>query len=176
MKNIILCGFMGCGKSTVGTALAKLLSRDFIDMDSFIEARENMKIPEIFEKNGEEYFRSSEYNAIVALSGMQNLVIASGGGALQRRENVDAMRQNGDIVFLNASFDVCYSRIKDSDRPLVKKLSREELERIYNERAPVYREAASITADCTDNPDETAKIIATAASFRTHLTRRQDRI
>lgn len=159
MKNIILCGFMGSGKSTVGKALASRLNREFIDMDDYIESRENMKIPAIFEKSGEEYFRKLEHEAVLELAGISGLVVASGGGALTKPENVQAFQKNCVIVYLNAGFDVCYSRIASSDRPLVIKNSREQLERLYNERAAVYSRAASIEVEASGDPEKIAEAI-----------------
>lgn len=159
LKNIVLCGFMGSGKSSVGIELATCLDYKFIDMDDYIEAREKMNIPAIFEMFGEEHFRKREHEAVLEIAGMSGLVVASGGGALTRPENTRAFQKNGKIVFLNVSFNECYSRIEKTDRPLVKKNSREQLERIYNERADIYRRAADIEINTTGTPSEIAEAI-----------------
>lgn len=159
MKNIILCGFMGSGKSSVGKALASLLNRRFIDMDDYIENREKMSIPDIFETFGEDYFRKSEHETVLELAGMSGLVVASGGGALTRPENAEAFQDSGKIIFLNVSFEDCYTRIEKSDRPLVKKNTREQLERLYNERVAIYRRASDIEIDDAGTPTEIAETI-----------------
>ena len=92
-KNIILCGFMGCGKSTVGALLAKKTGMSFIDMDSYIEKKEQKTISSIFEEHGEEYFRALEREAAKELAEKNGLVIAAGGGTLVYQANVDTLRQ-----------------------------------------------------------------------------------
>ena len=79
--NIVLCGFMGCGKTTIGKMLAERTGRKFMDTDQYIEESQKMEIPEIFSRQGEEYFRYLEYRACCDLAKMQNLVISTGGGA-----------------------------------------------------------------------------------------------
>ena len=98
--NIYLCGFMGCGKSTVGRILAKELGYSFVYLDKYIIEKEDMSISEIFEKHGEKYFRKLEAASITAFKG-QNVIIATGGGALVPTENALAARANGLIVFIN---------------------------------------------------------------------------
>lgn len=164
MKNIILCGFMGSGKSSVGIVLASRLGHKFIDMDDYIEAREKMKIPAIFETFGEEHFRKLEHEAVLEIAEMSGLVVASGGGTLTRPKNTAALKKNGEIVFLNASFTDCYSRIEKTDRPLVKKNTREQLERLYDERAAIYRSASDIEINATGTLAETAEVVAARLS------------
>ena len=96
-KNIILCGFMGCGKSTVGTLLAKKTGMAFVDLDSYIEKQENKTIARIFEESGEAHFRELEKQAARALSEKKGVVIAAGGGTLTFQENVDSLK-NGGII------------------------------------------------------------------------------
>lgn len=165
MKNIIFCGFMGSGKTSVGMELASLLNRNFIDMDDYIEKREGKAIPAIFEAFGEEGFREREHAAVLELAGMDGLVIASGGGALTRNENVEALRKSGVVVFLNAGFEACYDRIADSDRPLVRKNSRERLESLYNERKNLYRLAADFENECAGNLADIAETVARQLSL-----------
>ena len=146
-QNLILCGFMGCGKSTVGRRLAKLSGREFIDMDSFIEEQQGMSIPEIFAKQGEQSFRQMEQQAAAMLGKRRHTVVSTGGGFLTREQTVQALRQNGGfeaVVFLDCSFETCYQRIKDSDRPLVRANSREGLEQIFLQRQQRYREVADL--------------------------------
>lgn len=160
--NIILCGFMGCGKSTVGKELARRLDRLFIDMDEFIETREGMKIADIFRLYGEEDFREREHAAALELAGKQGAVIAAGGGALAYTRNAEPLRASGEIVFLNLGFDACYERIAQSDRPLVRANSREGLEQIFKNREGLYRAVAAHEADASRAPEEVAEKIITA--------------
>lgn len=100
MNNIVLCGFMGCGKSTVGKNIARKSGRKFLDMDSYIEEKAGMTVSEIFEKYGEEKFRDMEHDACVELAGLEGLVIASGGGAFTFKRNVEASRARTKLFFL----------------------------------------------------------------------------
>ena len=101
--NIVLCGFMGCGKSTIGKELAKLIKMDFIDIDTYIESKENMTVSKIFKLRGEKYFRKLETKAILNLALKPYKVIALGGGSLLNSENVEVLKSNSKIFFLNAS-------------------------------------------------------------------------
>ena len=148
---IYLCGFMGCGKSTVGTKLAKTLNCPFVDMDAYIEERAGMTIPEIFEKYGEPHFRDLETQAIRELADRDG-VIACGGGAMLREENAEIAAENGSVVYLEVPFHVCYRRIADSDRPIVRRSTREELEELYNYREGIYHKHSTHTAACDKTP------------------------
>ena len=132
-QNIVLIGMPSCGKTTSGKLLAQELGKEFIDTDLEIVKKAGMQIPEIFEKFGEEYFRNLESEVIKELSVKQSLVIATGGGAVLRPENVDALRQNGKIIFIDRPLDML---ITTDDRPLSS--SRELLEERYYERYAPY--------------------------------------
>ena len=148
---IFLCGFMGCGKSTIGEKLAKKLNCDFIDMDSYIEQQAGMKIPEIFEKFGEPHFRDLETQAVRDLSERSG-VISCGGGAMLRDINAEIARQHGYVVLLDVPFRTCYFRIADSDRPIVRNNTRQQLEELYHQRDSIYRKHATHTADASHSP------------------------
>ncbi len=152
---IYLCGFMGCGKSTVGTKLAKKLDCPFVDMDAWIETQAGMTIPEIFEIYGEPHFRDLETQAIRSLAGRDG-VIACGGGAMLREENARIAAENGSVVYLQVPFHICFQRIADSDRPIVRRSSREELEALYNSREVIYRKHSTHIAECDRTPDAAA--------------------
>lgn len=138
MKPIFLCGFMGCGKSTVGTRLACALKRRFIDMDKYIEKKEGRSISEIFETDGEEYFRNLETETIKKFRN-KKWVIATGGGALLREENGRAAKKFGIPVYIDTKFSICYNRIKgDKNRPLAYNSTREELKKLYDKRKKKY--------------------------------------
>ena len=117
--NIILCGFMGCGKTTVGTELAKIMGRRFIDTDEMIERQQGIAIKAIFTVHGEEYFRDLEHQCCKEISSLKNCVVSTGGGALTFQRNVDVLKNGGKIVFLDTDFDVICDRIGNSNnRPL----------------------------------------------------------
>lgn len=141
MSSVYLCGFMGCGKSHVGRQLAAALDKEFIDLDRYIINAERMTIPFIFEKFGEPHFRRLEAKYIRELAG--DNVVATGGGALINDETAEYARQSGLSVYINTSFEICYSRIKDdTNRPLVVKNTKEQLEELYNTRSAIYRRNA----------------------------------
>jgi len=138
MSTIFLCGFMGCGKSTVGKKLAKLLDCEFIDLDLYIEGKEKLSIPEIFSIHGERYFRELETRSIAELSDAQ-AVIATGGGALIPERNAQLAKKNGTIIFIDTDFEECYTRIKtDKNRPLASSQTKSDLLELYNFRTPIY--------------------------------------
>lgn len=137
MKTIYLCGFMGCGKTTVGRMVARRLGTECTDLDKYIETQAGMTIPEIFEKYGEEHFRALETQALGAF---EEGIIATGGGALLREENAKIARSRGKVIFIDTDFGTCYDRIKgDEHRPIVMRSTRDELLDIFNERRPIYR-------------------------------------
>ena len=119
--NILLIGFMGCGKSTVSSFLCKMLAMDSVEMDAVIVEREGMSINDIFAKYGEEYFRNLETNLLIELSQKNQLVVSCGGGAALREINVQHMKNNGRVVLLTAAPETILERVKDNDdRPLLR--------------------------------------------------------
>ena len=161
MRNIILCGFMGCGKSTVGRRLSELTKRRFIDMDDWIVQKSGMSVSEIFSRLGEGEFRRYEADACRFLSRQQGLVIAAGGGALTFPENVDVLSKTGDIVLLDVPLDIIMKRIEgDRDRPLLARPDRNEAARaLYDARMPLYRTAAGYTVNGDGSADTVASSI-----------------
>ncbi len=159
-KNIVLVGFMGTGKSTVGKILAKRLNRTWIDVDQKIEENEKRKIAEIFEKDGEARFRQLEKEMIKNIVLGQNLIITTGGGAVLDAENRAALKKNGFVITLSATPETIFKRVRQSrHRPLLKGDLLKEIERLLAEREPFYRES-----DCTFSTDgksaaEVAEII-----------------
>ena len=132
-QNIVLIGMPGSGKSTIGKALAEKLGRYFIDTDDVITEKHGI-ISDIFAKNGEAYFRDIETEAVKATAKNGGIVIATGGGAILRKENVTALKQNGVIFFLNRPLD---DIIPTSDRPLSSDI--ESLRKRFEERYPIYK-------------------------------------
>ncbi|MCM1334052.1 MAG: shikimate kinase [Bacteroides sp.] len=146
MRNVYLCGFMGCGKSHIGRMLAKRLDRTFIDLDGYIEEHEGMTISAIFAERGEPYFREAEARYIREMP--EGSIVATGGGAVINPKTAEAARAAGLIVFLDAKFELCYKRIADDPkRPLVMKNTKEELYELYKTRRAVYRRCATIVVD-----------------------------
>src|SRR5262245_20080100 len=111
-KNIVLIGFMGSGKSTVGKILARKLNRPLWDIDQSIEERERKRIAEIFEKQGEAYFRKLEKNMILEAASHSGQVITTGGGAVVDPENMKALQNSGILVALSASAETIFQRVK----------------------------------------------------------------
>jgi shikimate kinase len=162
MNHIFLCGFMGCGKTTVGQAAAQLAGSAFIDLDEAIVLHAGKTISEIFSEHGEAYFRELETAVLAetAFSSKQSIV-ATGGGALISSTNAELCRKRGCIVFLDTPFEVCYSRIRsDPNRPVAASRSREELLELYRIRSDLY--LANSTVVLPDGPleERAAKIAA----------------
>lgn len=155
---IFLCGFMGCGKSAMGKALSRMLRLPLIDTDEAIVKQEGMSIPDIFEKQGESYFRRVEAEIVQNLC-KKSAVVACGGGAMLNPDTASAARKAGaHIAFINQSFPVCYSRIKnDKNRPLVQKNTEEQLHEIFDSRATVYKAHSTIIVEPCDTPEATAR-------------------
>lgn len=143
MKNIVLVGFMGTGKSVAGKRLAKALKMRFVSTDDMIEERERRTIAEIFEKSGEPYFRNIEKEAVKEASGMENAVIAAGGGVVLDEENISNLKKNGVMVCLKASPEAIYERTKYyKHRPLLNvERPVEKIRQLLDVRAPFYEKA-----------------------------------
>jgi len=143
VRNLVLCGFMGTGKTTIGKALAKMHSLPFVDIDEEIEKRTGMKIVDIFSRMGEGHFRDLEEEMIREFSKEEGKIIAVGGGALQRESNLLALRENGFLLCLLATPKVILRRLRyDNTRPLLKgedKLQR--IESLLRKRFPNYLKA-----------------------------------
>lgn len=139
MGNIVLIGMPGTGKSIIGKLLAELTGKTLQDTDTKIEEEAKMTIPEIFEKEGEAGFRDREAAICKKLGKERNLIIATGGGAILRPENVDALRQNGTLVHITRSID----KLPTRGRPLSQNI--ETLKKMEAQRIPLYKAAADIT-------------------------------
>lgn len=150
MKNIILIGFMGCGKSSVGIKLSYRLRRPMIDTDKLIEKDEGRTISEIFETDGEDYFRNLETECIKRLTGtVNNHIISVGGGLPIREENHALLKKLGTVVYLRAKVETIYERVKhDTTRPLLQGDSpQQKIRTLMEKRAPIYEKAADVIID-----------------------------
>ncbi len=174
-KNIVLIGFMGTGKSSVGIKLAEKFGMVFIDMDKEIEKVTHMSINQIFRKHGEKRFRSEERLLAKKLGFKKNLVIATGGGVVLNEENVEALEANGVLICLEASPEEILKRVKRKRacRPLIKKeYGENEIRAMLQEREVFY--ARSDFRINTDNkePRVVAEEIARLLRQRTEITDR----
>ena len=159
MNNIVLCGFMGSGKTVVGKELAKIMGTKFVDTDEMIEQEQGIAIKAIFTIHGEEYFRDLEYEACKKVSQFNGAVVSTGGGAMTFERNVEAIKQGSSVVFLDADFDVICDRIgNSSSRPLFQ--DREKAHELYNQRRDKYLQAADYVIDGNMSARKTALQIA----------------
>lgn len=135
MNSVILIGMPGSGKSTLGKILAEKISYEFIDMDKFIENKSGQSIEQLFSK-GENSFRDVESEACVELSRLESTVIATGGGVVKRKENMECFKES-TVVFINRPVDKIIEDINKEERPLLKS-GIQNIEEIYNERIELY--------------------------------------
>ncbi|MDE6354760.1 MAG: shikimate kinase [Prevotella sp.] len=147
MQRIIIVGYMGAGKTTVGKALARELGLQFYDLDWYIESRQHKTVPQIFAEKGEDGFRKIEYNMLHEVAEFEDVVISCGGGTPCFFDNMDYMNAQGDVVYLKADADVLYRHllVGKTERPLLKGKSKEELVAFITEqlerREPFYAKA-----------------------------------
>lgn len=147
--NFFLVGLMGAGKTTIGRALAKLAEKEFVDADHEVEARTGVRIPTIFDIEGEAGFRARESEVIHELSCRTNIVLATGGGAVLDPRNRACLKQHGYVIYLCASAEELYQRTRhDRNRPLLQTADpKGRLEALYRERDPLYREVADMIVE-----------------------------
>jgi len=147
--NVFLVGLMGAGKSSVGRLLARRLDKTFCDCDQEIERATGVKIPLIFEIEGEAGFRAREARMLAELANRRNIVLATGGGAVLSAENRALLAANGVVVYLRATAPDLWSRTRyDKNRPLLKSAEPlAKLEQLFAERDPLYRSVAEIIVD-----------------------------
>ena len=147
--NIYLVGMMGAGKTTVGRALARRLKLRFVDSNHEIEARCGVKIPVVFEIEGEPGFRAREVQAIAELTALEGIVLATGGGVVLDPDNRRALAAHGTVVYLRATPEHLYERVRqDRNRPLLAGGDPlERLRELYRLRDPLYREVADVVID-----------------------------
>ncbi|TQR19560.1 shikimate kinase [Psychrobacillus vulpis] len=144
MYKVYLVGFMGSGKSAIGRRLSYLLKMPYYDMDKEIVKMEKRSIPEIFEQEGEVYFRKIETEFLQNFRN-ESCIISTGGGVAMNEKNIQIMRKTGLVLYLDATFNDIWMRIKsDKNRPIVQTSTREELEQLYNRRRKFYKKAAHI--------------------------------
>lgn len=147
MKNIILIGMPGCGKSTCGVLLAKTLCMRFCDTDLVIQRREGMPLQEIIEKKGNDYFTSAEEGAICTEK-FEDSVVATGGSVVYSDKAMKHLSQGGTVIYLKISFETMMHRINNIKTRGILLKNGESIESMYKERQPLYEKYADITIDC----------------------------
>lgn len=156
MKHVILMGFMGSGKSTMGIRLSYKMRRTLLDTDKLIEKKEGMSISDIFEKHGEAYFRAKETEVLQSLKEeTAERIISLGGGTPLREENRAIMKELGTVVYLKVSADTVYERLKgDTTRPLLQgENPKQKIEQLLAERGGIYESAADLVI-CGDGKNQ----------------------
>ncbi|MEK7702445.1 MAG: shikimate kinase [Nitrospirota bacterium] len=159
VRNVVLVGFMGTGKSAIGGRLAKAVSFRFFDTDHLIEERAGKKITDLFSEFGETRFREIEMEVIRDVMRGEHLVVSTGGGAVIRKENRDFFSQNGTVVYLSARHDIILSRAqrRPGQRPLLQGGDPgATIKRLMQERAPLYQDVADFSLDTSDMSIEAA--------------------
>jgi shikimate kinase len=160
-RNVVLCGFMATGKTSVGKYLASLLGYEFLDMDAIIEAETGMSIPQIFSSQGEPAFRALECRVAEQLALRSGCVIATGGGTIVNRQNLDNLRRNGIVIALTAVPEAILSRTGSGEsRPMLGEGDRmQRIRSLMEQRSPAYA-MADLTVDTSSySIEEVADII-----------------
>lgn len=150
-NNILLTGFMGTGKTTISHELHRITKMEEIDLDAYIVEKMNCSINDIFEKQGETFFRNLETDCLKEILKKKNIILSCGGGTVLRTKNVDLMRQNGKIVLLTAEPQTIYDRVRNhTERPLLNQnMNVEYIAELLEKRKSAYFEAADMII-CTD--------------------------
>lgn len=158
MKNLVLIGMPGCGKTKVGIALSQLLNMPLVDTDQLIVEADGRSIPDIFAQEGEAAFRDMETAAAKRAAAMDGTIIATGGGIVLREENMKALAATGVIFFRNR--DIAAIAGEDhGGRPLIGD-DKERIYRLYDQRITYYQKYAQYTISNTNTVDEAARLIA----------------
>lgn len=156
--NIVLIGMPSAGKTTIGKMLEEKLGKEFFDLDDMIIAKAGKSIPEIFQESGEAGFRAIETEVAIEASKMNNKIIATGGGVVKHKVNMDFLRLNGITIFIDRDIDKLIS--SDPNRPLSS--SKQALQQMYKERYPLYQKYAAYIAVNNANIEETVDDIVNA--------------
>ena len=159
MKNLYITGMMGCGKTSLGKAIARVTELPFLDLDDEIVRRAGKSIPEIFAQEGEEAFRQQETETLRAVSEGELQIVACGGGTVLRKENVDIMRATGAILFNDRPLEHILSDITYDGRPVIAG-GEEKLRKVYAERYEIYRTNCDLQLDNRyESAEDAAEIV-----------------
>ena len=153
MKNVVLIGMPGCGKSTCGVLAAKALCKDFVDTDLVIQQKEKMPLQAIIDQKGNEYFAAAEEAAICSLA-VENAVIATGGSAVYSERGMAHLKKNAVVIYLSISFETMVKRISDMNSRGILLREGESLDAMYAERTPLYEKYADHVVVCDDKEIE----------------------
>ena len=148
MKNIVLIGMPACGKSTIGYWLSQKIGYPLLDTDKYLEEKENRIISDIFSNEGEEYFRNLETKYLKELSEKEGLIISTGGGAVKKKENIDILKKNGIVIFLNREINEI-SKENQKHRPLLQDIN--NIQKLYDERIDLYKKYSDIIIKNNDD-------------------------
>ena len=148
MKNIVLIGMPACGKSTIGYWLSQKIGYPLLDTDKYLEEKENRIISDIFSNEGEEYFRNLETKYLKELSEKEGLIISTGGGAVKKKENIDILKKNGIVIFLNREINDI-SKENHKHRPLLQDIN--NIQKLYDERIDLYKKYSDIIIKNNDD-------------------------
>lgn len=160
-ENIVLIGMPACGKTTVGKLISEYTGKEFIDCDEEIIKKENRRISDIFAENGEEYFRNVESQIIKEISLKTGCIISTGGGAILKSENIKNLHKNGKIYFINRPLK---ELLPTNDRPTAN--SAEKIQKLFDERYPIYKKVADEIIDANQSPENIAKKIIKNAGIK----------
>jgi shikimate kinase len=151
---LFLVGMMGAGKTTIGRSLARILNREFVDLDHELEARCGVRVSLIFDIEGEEGFRKRETTLLEECSRRRGIVLATGGGAILAPENRTYLKERGVVVYLRASADELFRRVaRDRNRPLLQTADpKSRIRSLLEEREPLYEEVASLSFETGSMP------------------------
>jgi len=152
--SLFLIGPMGAGKTTIGRQLASMLHKTFVDADQEIEKRTGVSIPTIFDIEGEAGFRNREVQVINEVTGVPDIILATGGGAVLREENRTVLKSRGVVVYLRADQETLFERTRrDRNRPLLQTDNpRGRIEELLRQREPLYLDLADIVVDTGQRP------------------------
>ncbi len=161
LANIVLVGFMGAGKTTVGRALARLTGRRFLDLDAWIVRQAGRSIETIFASEGEDFFRRLETEALASLASEKGMVLATGGGIVVRKENWPLLRSLGKVIYLKTRPETLRERLGDgAGRPLARSGSGwEGVAALLEKRLPLYAQADLVVDTDASPPEEVARSI-----------------
>ncbi|MFS0672799.1 shikimate kinase [Ornithinibacillus sp. 179-J 7C1 HS] len=168
MKQLYLIGFMGSGKSTVGQYTSEKLNVEYVDLDMEIERIQRKKIVDIFREEGEETFRTYETETLKAV--WDKVLVATGGGVVEREENIRYMKEKGKLIYLKTSFTVIQKRLRrDHSRPLWKDTNQNEA--LFNKRTTLYEQVADYVIICDDKSlDEIVEEIVNIYTYNGFLS------
>ncbi len=174
MSNYIIIGFMGSGKTTISKILAKRLGRKLLDSDRVIEEREGTTIRDMFEREGEDFFRKKETELLREwIKTVHNSVLSVGGGTPLNEDNQAILRELGTVIYLDVNANTVWKRLKgDTTRPLLNgPNAREKVETLLEKRRPVYEKVAQITIVCNDRKledivDEICAVVETVSLYK----------